>query len=1036
MSLQQRLAEVAKEFEDQKFRQLDLYQRQLRKARDALQDKELELAEKARELEDAKLRAEDAEAQCAAESQGSVEMTREIIALKFELAAAIELGRRNARAATRPDSTAKEPVFEEPSMPADVMTAETFRRWVAQGEVSVLRGVLEPECRRGEAFCAEMGMALLESCGSSQMDAELPQLLMTAGADIAVVGAGGRTPLHAAAAVGNNQLVQLLVQRSGVDKDAQDAQNRTPLHLAARSKRARVVQTLLQLGANADLQTIDGKTARDLAVDPMIGTGDPAVLARVFDSAETRFWNHSARAVAMHRGDELDAAFMQYSHAIDLAKQLKYTLSADDKARLHLNRARVAQRLSKHTQTMEDCEAALSIDAPDSHRKALAVRAESAMALLDFERAAADLKAVVDEDDYGEQAERWAAMLKEAKALSMLTHYEVLNVPSDATASEIKKAFRRESITWHPDKHAGDPDAQARATLKFKQLNEANQHLSDQGKRFAYDRKLRYGMGSDEYEMSYGMFGRQEDKVWREDLLKRQREMEGEMANSKAHREKVKKEEEDRAAQDRVVEAERIRRMEAEADAARKSDEESKEADALAEEEKLRKAHLESEMRRLEELAALQRQREEEIAAQRRVANDLADQLRQLQEQQLFDSDEDDDDADGDGDVSIDGGVDGDEQDAAYRRAYEEYLRRRNDAGLRESDESESDDSLHEYDSDGSSDLDDSDPHPEADASVATDEDLDQTHLDGDLDDDEGVLGDDHGDPGTTGAEFMSEDPFDSFRATTSCEAESDDVDSDSDGEVMAAAEQAMLRAEKAIHRHTATTTAENLPLPRVPPPPRPGGSPSAPDAVRETDATSEAVEVPPQVTKRAASAGSSWRGPRSETPEPVVAASEDFASDSDPHVSSPLPACPAKEAWAEAEGSTVTSPPPVPPSRQPPTPARQPPPPAGVAAAAAATAQAATMPAAAGTTASPAASGAKSEGKVPSPVFGDDVASAAANLGSAQAATSAGNSAKPGGNGWLKELREQLKTDAPEEEDPESTSDSPLSSEPSPTPV
>ena len=101
VSLQQRLAEVAKEFEDQKFRQLDLYQRQLRKARDALQDKEQELAETARELEDAKKAAEDAEAQCAAESQGSVEMTREIIALKFELAAAIEMGRRNARSAAQ-----------------------------------------------------------------------------------------------------------------------------------------------------------------------------------------------------------------------------------------------------------------------------------------------------------------------------------------------------------------------------------------------------------------------------------------------------------------------------------------------------------------------------------------------------------------------------------------------------------------------------------------------------------------------------------------------------------------------------------------------------------------------------------------------------------------------------------------------------------------------------------------------------------------------------------------------------------------------
>ena len=506
VSLQQRLIEVAKEYEDTKFRQLDLYQRQLRKARDSLAEKERLLAESAAELDDARARAEQAEAKCAAESRGSVEMTREIIALKFELGAALEALRdsRQASAGAGADEEGAPP--PEPAMPADVMTAEAFRGWVAQEEVSVLRSVLQPECRRGDAFRAEMGLALLESCASGRSDGELPQLLLSAGADAAVAGSGGRTPLHAAAAAGNNQLVQLLIQREGVDKDAQDAQERTPLHLAARSKRARVVQTLLQLGANADLQTAEGKTARDIAVDPMIGTGDPAVLSRVFDSTETRFWNHSARAVAMHRADELEPALTQYTLAIGLAKQLKYTLSADDKARLHLNRARVAQRLSKHTQTMQDCEEALGIDAPDSHRKALAVRAESAMALLDFERAAADLKAVVDEDDYGEQAERWADMLKESSALAARTYYEVLNVPTDATAAEIKKAFRRESITWHPDKHAGDADAQARATLKFKQLNEANQHLSDQSKRFAYDRKLRYGVGGDDYDTSFGRY--------------------------------------------------------------------------------------------------------------------------------------------------------------------------------------------------------------------------------------------------------------------------------------------------------------------------------------------------------------------------------------------------------------------------------------------------------------------------------------------------------------------------------------------------
>ena len=102
---------------------------------------------------------------------------------------------------------------------------------------------------------------------------------------------------------------------------------------------------------------------------------------------------------------------------------------------------------------------------PDSHRKALAVRAESAMALLDFERAAADLKAVVDEDDYGEQAERWADMLKESSALAARTYYEVLNIPTDATAAEIKKAFRKLAKELHPDKNPGDAKTEERSGI-------------------------------------------------------------------------------------------------------------------------------------------------------------------------------------------------------------------------------------------------------------------------------------------------------------------------------------------------------------------------------------------------------------------------------------------------------------------------------------------------------------------------------------------------------------------------------------------
>jgi tetratricopeptide (TPR) repeat protein len=453
-----------------------------------------------------------------------VELTREVIALKFELASAISVASHNAKVGRRSRKKEKEqeegtqedrggePVFEEPTLPTDVMTFDTFRQCVAERNEEVVRAVLAPQCRRAAStYKQQMGVALVDSCGShgaatlrGEDGMQMAQLLLSAGAAVSArEESSGRTALHAAAAAGNNQLVQTLVQQEGVDKDALDSHQRTALHLAARSKQARVVQTLLQLGADGDLLSDAGKTARDLAVDPMIGTGDAQLMARVFDSAETKFWNHSARAVAMHRADALDSAMEQYTLAIDLAAQLAHSLSTDDRARLYLNRARVAQRLSNHTQTMLDCEAALGLHAPSSHKKAQAVRAESAMALLDFEKAVDDLKAVVDAG--GEHAERWADMLREAKTLNSMTHYEMLNVPSHASATDIKKAFRRESITWHPDKHAGSDDAQYRATLKFKQLNEAHQVLSDPAKRLAYDRKVRYGVfrtTDDEYGAS------------------------------------------------------------------------------------------------------------------------------------------------------------------------------------------------------------------------------------------------------------------------------------------------------------------------------------------------------------------------------------------------------------------------------------------------------------------------------------------------------------------------------------------------------
>lgn len=63
-------------------------------------------------------------------------------------------------------------------------------------------------------------------------------------------------------------------------------------------------------------------------------------------------------------------------------------------------------------------------------------------------------------------------------------YYDILGVGRNASAEEIKKAYRRLALEWHPDRHKDDKEV---AEKKFKEINEAYQVLSDPEKRAAYD---------------------------------------------------------------------------------------------------------------------------------------------------------------------------------------------------------------------------------------------------------------------------------------------------------------------------------------------------------------------------------------------------------------------------------------------------------------------------------------------------------------------------------------------------------------------
>ena len=73
--------------------------------------------------------------------------------------------------------------------------------------------------------------------------------------------------------------------------------------------------------------------------------------------------------------------------------------------------------------------------------------------------------------------------------MSLKDYYQILGVSREASAQDVKKAFRRLALRYHPDRN---PDNPKQAEEKFKEINEAYQVLSDEQKRQQYDRLINW----------------------------------------------------------------------------------------------------------------------------------------------------------------------------------------------------------------------------------------------------------------------------------------------------------------------------------------------------------------------------------------------------------------------------------------------------------------------------------------------------------------------------------------------------------------
>ncbi len=80
-------------------------------------------------------------------------------------------------------------------------------------------------------------------------------------------------------------------------------------------------------------------------------------------------------------------------------------------------------------------------------------------------------------------------------------YYDLLGVSEKASAEEIKKAYRKLAVKYHPDKN---PNNVKEAESRFKEISEAYFVLSDEKKRAQYDQMRKYGGGSGNFAGSQG----------------------------------------------------------------------------------------------------------------------------------------------------------------------------------------------------------------------------------------------------------------------------------------------------------------------------------------------------------------------------------------------------------------------------------------------------------------------------------------------------------------------------------------------------
>ncbi|KAK4470387.1 hypothetical protein MN116_005947 [Schistosoma mekongi] len=195
-------------------------------------------------------------------------------------------------------------------------------------------------------------------------------------------------------------------------------------------------------------------------------------------------------------------AFESYSKALEIDP-----LHDIINAKLYCNRACALFYLDRFDEALNDCDNAISLE--PNYVKARIRRAKCYSSLGEYEKSVEEWTTVVKLDGSRENKKSLQAAKTALSVSQQRDYYKILGLKRNASSDDIKQAYKKSALLYHPDRHTNADEATVKDNeRKFKEVGEAYSILSDPEKRRQYDNgELVTADGSDQGNVSaYNLF--------------------------------------------------------------------------------------------------------------------------------------------------------------------------------------------------------------------------------------------------------------------------------------------------------------------------------------------------------------------------------------------------------------------------------------------------------------------------------------------------------------------------------------------------